>query len=346
MKVLVTGNTGYIGNVMVPLLEAAGHEVTGLDSGLFEECTFGERPAMRAHTLRMDVRDVEVEHLRGFDAVIHLAGISNDPIGELNPELTYAVNHRASVRLAEVAKAAGVSRYLFSSSCSVYGAQGDAPVGEDGRLEPITAYAKSKVYTERDVSPLADANFSPTYMRNATAYGASAGLRLDLVVNNLTAHGVTGGAIVLQSDGSAWRPLVHIEDISRTFLAVMEAPRELVHDQAFNVGGTEENYRIRDVAEIVATVVPNTAVEFAQGAEADSRTYRVGFEKIRSTLPDFEMRWTVRRGIEELCDAYRRVGLTAEDFAGSRYVRLRHITGLTETGRLDESLRWTAGVPA
>lgn len=340
MRVLVTGHDGNIGTVLVPMLRDAGHEVAGLDCFLFEGCEFGEQPAGPDEVLRLDVRDVRAAQLRGFDAVIHLAAISNDPLGDLNPQCTYNVNHLASVRLAEQAKAAGVSRFLFSSSCSLYGAQGDAAVTEDGSFNPVTAYGESKVFVERGVSQLVDDAFTPTYLRNATAFGLSPRLRTDLVVNNLTAYAYTTGKVALQSDGSAWRPLVHIADISRAFIAALEAPRAAVHNRAFNVGQDSENYHIREVAEIVADVVPGSEVTLVEGAEPDTRSYRVDFSRIRAELPAFEPQWTVRAGVEELYEAYRRHELGATQFRGSRYTRLKHIDDLQQSGRLDGELRW------
>lgn len=339
MRVLVTGHNGYIGTVLTPLLQAAGHEVVGLDSDLFEQSTFNtEVPAIPS--IRKDIRDVQLEDFEGVDAIMHLAGLSNDPLGDLNPELTYDINHAASVRLATLAKAAGISRFIFSSSCSTYGASGDDMLNENASFNPVTPYGKSKVMVEQDVAPLADDNFSPTYLRNATAYGVSPRLRFDLVLNNLVAWAMTTGQIYMKSDGTPWRPIVHIEDISRAFLAALEAPRELVHNQALNVGRTTENYRISELAEIVHEVVPNSRIEYADDAGPDKRCYRVDCSLITAVLPNFQPQWDARRGAQELYAAYQQVDLRVEDFEGPRYKRIDHIKHLISSGRLDTSLRW------
>jgi nucleoside-diphosphate-sugar epimerase len=340
VRVLVTGHNGYIGTLMVPILVQAGHEVTGLDSNLFADCTFGEVPG-HVRTLTMDIRDVTVAHLSGYDAIVHLAGLANDPLGDLNPSVTYDINHVASVRLAATAKEAGVARFIFSSSCSNYGAAGDSILDEQAELRPVTAYAKSKVLVERDVALLADTAFSPTFLRNATAYGVSPRLRFDLVLNNLVAWAYATGQVYIKSDGTPWRPIVHIEDISHAVLAVLAAPRELIHNQAFNIGFTNENYRVRDLAEIVKDTVPGCRIEYAPGASPDKRSYRVNFTKFAQTFRSFQPHWNARRGAEELYDAYRRVGVKLEEFEGPKYKRIDHLKSLLQSGRLDGSLRWT-----
>lgn len=338
MKVLVTGHLGYIGVEMVSVLRAAGHEVVGLDTGLFDECDF-LAPPDEIQTLRVDLRDVTPEHLQGFDAVAHLGALSNDPLGDLNPQVTYDINQHASIRLARASKDAGVKRFLFSSSCSLYGAGADGYLDENAGFNPVTPYGESKILVEQALHGLADDSFSPAYFRNATAYGVSRRLRADIVVNNLVGHAVTTGKVLMQSDGTPWRPLVHIRDIILAFQCALTAPKDVIHDQAFNVGQTKENYRIRDVAELVAQVVPNCQLSFAEGASPDLRNYRVDFTKIETKLPGFKPAWTLRQGIEELYEAYKRYGLTAEDWSGARYYRVRTIKNLMASSLLDEQLR-------
>ncbi|MBD8078960.1 NAD-dependent epimerase/dehydratase family protein [Cellulosimicrobium arenosum] len=335
MRVLVDGDRGYIGAVLVPYFQAAGHDVVGLDVGWYDGCDFG--PPVSGYEQRTgDIRDVRPQDLEGFDAVVHLAAISNDPLGHLNPGSTYDVNAHGAVHMARTAKAAGVPRFLFSSSCSLYGAGGDGKVAEDGAFHPVTPYGESKVMAERGISPLADDTFSPSYLRNATAYGSSPRLRADIVVNNLTGTAFTRGEVRLQSDGSPWRPLVHVEDISRAFLAVLEAPRESVHDQAFNVGRDEDVVQIRTIAEQVSEIT-GAPVSFAPGAGPDTRDYQVDFAKIGEVLPTFEPRWTVPAGIHEIWEHANERGLIAADFEGERFVRLRRIEALAASGRLDLS---------
>jgi nucleoside-diphosphate-sugar epimerase len=339
MRVLVTGHKGYIGSCLVPLLLADGFEVGGLDSDLFRGCTFDGELASIPEILK-DVRDVTKKDLEGYDAIVHLAGLSNDPLGDYDPSLTDEINCRASIRLAEMARTVNVRRFVFASSCSNYGASGDNFLDESAAFNPVTPYGVSKVNVERAVSSLATDRFSPTFLRASTAYGMSPRIRFDLVLNNLTAWALTTGRVYLKSDGTPWRPIVHVEDISRAYVAALKAPVEVVRNAAFNVGTTTENYQIRELAEMVESVVPGCKVEFAPDAGPDKRCYRVDCNHIARTLHGFKPQWTARRGVEQLYEAFKRVGLKLEDFEGERFKRIAHVKHLIGSGALDTRLRW------
>jgi nucleoside-diphosphate-sugar epimerase len=339
MRVLVTGHKGYIGSCLVPMLAADGFEVGGLDSDLFRECTFDGELA-RIPEIIKDTRDVTESDIEGYDAIIHLAGLSNDPLGDYDPSLTDEINCQASVRLARLARKVGVRRFVFASSCSNYGAAGDNFLDETAAFNPVTPYGESKVNVERAVGPLANDHFSPTFLRASTAYGMSPRIRFDLVVNNLTAWAFTTGRVYLKSDGTPWRPIVHVEDIARAYIAVLKAPVETVHNQAFNVGTTTENYQIRELAEMVERTVPGCRVEFAPDAGPDKRCYRVDCNYIARTIHGFKPQWTAQRGVEQLYQTFKRVGLKLEDFEGERFKRIAHIKKLVSAGALDGKLRW------
>jgi nucleoside-diphosphate-sugar epimerase len=339
MRVLVTGHKGYIGTVLVPMLIEHGHSVLGLDTDLYRRCTFTGQVA-QVEALRIDIRDVREADLRNLDAIIHLAGLSNDPLGDFRPELTVEINATASIRLAQMARDVGVGRFLFASSCSNYGAAGSDFLDEQAVFNPVTPYGMSKVRVEQALFQLARADFSPTYIRASTAYGVSPRLRFDLVANNLTAWAYTTGRVYLKSDGTPWRPIVHVEDIALAYIAALRAPRERVHNQAFNVGATAENYQIKEIAALVEAIVPESKVDFAPDAGPDKRCYRVDCNKIARTLHAFKPQWTARRGIEQLFQAYQETGLTLEAFEGPQFKRIAHIKQLIAEGLLDDSLRW------
>jgi len=345
-RVLVTGHDGFIGCVMAPYLAHAGFDVVGLDTGYFADCSLVAADES-VSTRRKDLRDLEPADLDGYDAVVHLAALSNDPIGNLRPDWTADINVHGSIRLAELAREAGVRRFLFSSSCIMYGMSESAVVDEDSPLDPKTDYARSKVEAERAIAKLATESFSPTFLRNGTVYGLSPRMRFDTVLNDLVARAVSSKAVVLHSDGTPWRPVVHVEDVARAFHAVLEAPTEAVHGQAFNVGAEHLNHQIRELAEIVVEAVPGCELRVLAEPQADQRTYRADFSKFARTFPDFEFRWTAREGVRELRRSFEEIRVTEETYADARFVRLKWLHHLLETGRLDDELRWAnVGVPA
>lgn len=343
MRVLITGLSGYIGPVMARTLRKAGHEITGLDTGYFHDCAM-DSYVEDVPMIHKDIRDVTPHDLRGFDAVVHLAALSNDSLREFQPELTYAINLKGSLHLGKVARDAGVKRFLFSSSCSIYGVTKEEKATERTPLRPLSAYAVSKVKTEEGLDKLASPEFSPVFMRNATAYGVSPRMRLDLVVNNLTAWAITTGRVQVISDGTPWRPLVHIGDIASAFAAVLAAPRAAIHNAAFNVGGTSENYQVKDLAEMVRELIPHSAMYYGEGAAPDPRDYRVDFSKLQKDVPAFQPVWNARKGISELTSAFRRVGLQAADLQSRNYIRLKQLRYLMDANALDENLRWREAV--
>jgi nucleoside-diphosphate-sugar epimerase len=343
MKVLVTGSDGYIGCLLAPYLRGRGHEVVGLDTGYYRDgWLFNDAAGMPQSplTLNKDIRQVELSDLQGFDAVCHLAELSNDPLCENTPELTFEINHKGSVRLAELARAAGVKRFVYTSSCSVYGVgHGDAPVNESTPTHPQTAYAECKLLVERDVTALATADFSPTFLRNATAYGASPRMRFDIVLNNLCGLAATTGRIAMTSDGSPWRPLVHVLDICEAVACTLEAPKEAIHTEVFNVGHDADNYQVREIAQIVADIYPDCELRFGQSG-ADNRSYRVSFAKIHKQLPGFHCNWNARKGAQQLKDVFARIGLDAATFNARPFTRLKRLQNLHTTGQIGEKFFW------
>ncbi|MGA2804846.1 MAG: SDR family oxidoreductase [Acidimicrobiales bacterium] len=342
-RILMTGHRGYIGSVVAPYLISQGYEVVGIDTGYYDECVFVPDPA-EVESIRLDVRELRPEHFKGFNAVVHLAALSNDPIGNLDERWTDEINNRASVRLAELAKRAGVRRFLFSSSCIMYGASDAAICDENAPLAPRTIYARSKVASENSIRELADDNFSPVFLRNGTVYGVSPRMRFDTVLNNLAGGAFTTGTVTVVGDGTPWRPVVHVEDVARAFQAALEAPAADVHNQAFNTGAEHLNHQIVELAHIVADVVPGCKLEVLGSTDADQRTYRADFSKFARTFPAFEFLWTARNGAQELIDTFARIGLKLEDFTDPKFTRLAWLRYLLVSGALDSSLRWAAPV--
>ncbi|HEY9634326.1 MAG TPA: SDR family oxidoreductase [Coleofasciculaceae cyanobacterium] len=340
MKVLVTGTEGYLGSLLPPLLMERGHEVLGVDTGYYKVGWLYNGTNITAKTLNKDIRNITAEDLEGFEAIVHMAELSNDPTGQLSPTITYDINHKGSVRLATIAKEAGVRRFVYMSSCSVYGVATEGDVTEESSVNPQTAYAECKTLVERDVKPLADDNFSPTFMRNATAFGASPRMRFDIVLNNLAGLAWTTKEIKMTSDGTPWRPLVHALDIGKSIACALEAPRDIVHNQIFNVGDTSNNYRVKEVAEIIADVFKGCALSFGdQGA--DNRSYRVSFEKINSTLPGFKCDWNAQRGAEQLYNLFQQIDMTKETFESRGFTRLKQLEYLIRTQQIDKDFFWT-----
>ncbi|MDR8390232.1 SDR family oxidoreductase [Aliifodinibius sp. S!AR15-10] len=342
MKVLVTGTDGYIGSILGPYLISNGHNVTGLDTGFYRSgWLYNERGNIYPSYINKDLRDIQVEDLKGFDAVVHMAELSNDPLGQVNPEITFKINHKGSVRIANLCKQAGIERFVYTSSCSVYGVGNDNFKTEESELNPQTAYAECKTLVERDVSKLADDDFSPTYLRNATAYGASPRMRFDIVLNNLSGLAWTTGVIKMISDGQPWRPLVHVQDICKAINCALNAPREIVHNQVFNVGDTKENYRVKEIAEIVGQVFTGCEVTFGDSG-GDNRSYRVSFDKINETLPGFSCEYDARKGAEELYEVFSRIEMEPEIFNHRSYTRLKQLKFLLNTKQVDDELFWVA----
>jgi len=338
-KIIVTGCNGFIGPLLINLLLEKGYEVLGIDINYFDEsCNFYAPDYKNITVLKKDMRNIEAKDLEGAYAICHLAALSNDPMGELDEQLTFDINHLASVRIAKLAKEVGVKKFIYSSSCSSYGVAGDEAIDETAALNPVTAYAKSKVFSERDIMPLGDENFCVTFLRNATAYGISPKLRVDLVVNNLVGWAVTQKKIKIMSDGSPWRPLVHAQDIGRAFVAMVEADASIINKQAYNVGANSENYRVREVAALVKEVMPDCEVVITGEHGGDSRTYRVNFDKIYRDVPGFQPKWTLKEGIRDIYEKYSALGLSSNDFDSKKYIRLKQLLYLIDTHAVDSKL--------
>ncbi|HYW33919.1 MAG TPA: SDR family oxidoreductase [Balneolaceae bacterium] len=342
MNILVTGTDGYIGSILAPYLIQQGHKVTGLDTGFYRSgWLYNDQEKTYPSYINKDLRNIQPEDLEGFDAVVHLAELSNDPVGQLNPEITYKINHKGSVRIAELCKQVGVEKFVYTSSCSAYGIGGDRNIKtEESELQPQTAYAECKVRVERDVSKLADDSFSPTFLRNATAYGASPRMRFDIVLNNLSGLAWTTGEIKMISDGTPWRPLVHVKDISKSISCVLKAPREVVHNEIFNVGDSDENYQVKEIAQVVKEAFPGCEISFGNNVDEDNRSYRVSFDKINDQLPGFSCDYTLDEGARELHNIFSKIKLSPEIFQARSYTRLKQLKYLLETDQLNEDLYW------
>ena len=339
MRVLVTGSEGYIGTVLTPFLMAHGHDVVGVDTGFHRVGWLYNGVDRSPAWIEKDIRQLTADDLRGFDAIVHLAELSNDPVGQLNPDITFEINHHGSVRLATLAREVGVERFIYMSSCSVYGAAGDSFSTETSEVHPLTAYAQCKVLVERDVRPMADDRFSPTFLRNATAFGASPRQRFDLVVNDLAGHAWTEQVIRMDSDGRPWRPFVHILDISRAIASVLAAPRDVIHGEIFNVGSNEQNYQIREIAEIISSTFPDCRLSIGDSS-GDDRNYKASFDKIHDRLPGFECRYDVARGAQQLLDVFRAVQMTTELFEFRGHTRIKQIQHLLATHQIDDRFYW------
>jgi nucleoside-diphosphate-sugar epimerase len=340
MNILVTGTEGYLGSLLPPLLIERGHEVIGVDTGFYKEGWLYNGTQVTAKTLNKDIRKITAEDLQGVEAIVHMAELSNDPTGQLSPTITYDINHQGSVRLAKLAKEAGVRRFVYMSSCSVYGVATEGDVTEESPINPQTAYAECKTLVERDVKPLASPDFSPTFMRNATAFGASPRMRFDIVLNNLAGLAWTSQEIKMTSDGTPWRPLVHALDIGKAIACALEAPRDIVHNQVFNVGDTANNYRVKEIAETIAKVFEGCALTFGENG-SDNRSYRVSFEKINTKLPGFKCDWNAQRGAEQLFDVFNQIDMSEDTFTSRGFTRLKQLEYLIRTKQIDKDFFWS-----